>query len=493
MIRALRWYDTITINIYWLALSSISNTLTPLVVPLLVQQFVGAANQGTAYGNLRLWTLMAALLFQSLFGMLSDRSQLRFGRRRPFILVSSVFELVIISFIGFSADLSGMTGYWVLFFLIVMSNVASNMAQAAVNGLIPDLVPEKRRGLFSGVKAVLEVPLPLILVSLLIARIISNGNMWGGILIVMGIVTIATVIAMFVPEQSSKQKPPALDWKPFLRLLLMTGLFTATILSMGVVVRQVGSWLEGISSTVSILAITGVVGLLGMVIAVGIGVWMSSAVGLGQAVNKNPSFTWWIINRLAYLVGVTNLSSFTIYFLQARLGYVREKAASPAAMLTMFVGIFILVSALPSGWLADRFGHKRLVGVSGVLAAFGTLVAIASPSLIMIYVGGCLIGIATGLFFTANWALGTDIVPKGEAGRYLGIANLAGAGAGAIGAFIGGPIADQITRQLPQMPGMGYLLLFAIYGLMFLLSTVALRGVSQTSSEEQLVQPVLTA
>jgi MFS family permease len=145
----------------------------------------------------------------------------------------------------------------------------------------------------------------------------------------------------------------------------------------------------------------------------------------------------------------------------------------------MFVGVFILVSALPSGWLADRFGHKRLVAVSGFVAAFGTLIALLSPNLTMIYIGGCFIGAATGLFFAANWALGTSLVPKNQAGRYLGISNLAGAGAGAIGAYIGGPIADQITRQYPQYPGMGYFLLFVIYGLLFLFSVAALIGVQK--------------
>jgi MFS family permease len=75
--------------------------------------------------------------------------------------------------------------------------------------------------------------------------------------------------------------------------------------------------------------------------------------------------------------------------------------------------------------------------------------------------------------------LGTEIAPKAEAGRYLGISNLAGAGAGAVGAYIGGPLADFLTARLPGLPGVGYILLFAIYGVMFLLSVVALRGVRE--------------
>jgi len=227
----------------------------------------------------------------------------------------------------------------------------------------------------------------------------------------------------------------------------------------------------------------GLVGLVAMLVSVGLGVWLSVRISIGeQAARRNSSFTWWVVNRLAYLVGAVNLSTFAVYFIQARLGYVKEKAAGPASIMMMVVGVFILLSALPSGWLADRLGRKFLVAVSGGLAALGTVIALLVPNLVIIYIGGCLIGIATGLFYAANWALGTDIVPKEEAGRYLGISNLAGAGAGAVGAYIGGPIADYFTVHVPQIPGLGYILLFAIYGLLFLFSIVALRGVNQKTN-----------
>jgi MFS family permease len=148
----------------------------------------------------------------------------------------------------------------------------------------------------------------------------------------------------------------------------------------------------------------------------------------------------------------------------------------------LIVGVFILISALPSGWLADRFGHKCLVKVSGLLAFVGTSIAIAAPSMIFIYIGGTLIGASTGIFFTANWALGTSIVPKAEAGRYLGISNLAGAGAGAIGAYIGGPIADYFTANMPNSTGLGYILLFLIYGILFLFSVFAVTRIKDKSS-----------
>jgi len=88
-----------------------------------------------------------------------------------------------------------------------------------------------------------------------------------------------------------------------------------------------------------------------------------------------------------------------------------------------------------------------------------------------------LIGLATGLFMTTNWALGTDLVPADEAGRYLGISNLAGAGAGIVGTGIGGPMADSLNAF---MPGLGYFSVFLSYALLFLLSVVSLKWIKQS-------------
>ena len=482
--KKLRWFDYIIINIYWLGLTTLSQTVTPLVFPLLVQKFVGEAGKGTFFGTLRLWTLMVALLVQALMGMLSDHSTLRWGRRRPFILVGTLADLIFIAAVGFSAGLEGMTGYWFLFAMAILLQISSNTAHGAVQGLIPDLVPEDLRGRFSGIKAMFEVPVPVILVAFFVGPLIAKGNMWGGILVAMGILALAMLITMLVREEPLKEAPP-LNWAPFLRLLLMTGLFTAIILGMGEIVKGVGRLMGGDTSTTGLIVIMGAIGLVGMAIAVTLGVWASVRVSIGEAARTNPSFAWWVVNRLAFFVGTTNLSSFAVYFLQGRLGYAEEQAAGPASQLMMVVGVLILISALPSGWLSDRFGHKRLVAISGIVAALGTLILLLSPSLTPIYIGGSLIGIATGLFFTANWALGTGLVPKEEAGRYLGISNLAGAGAGAVGSYIGGPIADYFTVHVPNQPGLGYVILFAIYGVLFLLSSVTLLKVRPPLGQER--------
>jgi MFS family permease len=479
MRRPFHWYDYITFNVYFFGLTLLAQTMG-LITPLLVQQFVGEAQKGTYFGTFRLYTLMVALLAQAVMGLLSDRSTLRWGRRRPFIFIGALVTAFLTILIGFTAGMAGMVGFWVLFAIGLVQPISANMSQAAEQGIIPDLVPDEKRGLFSGIKALFEIPIPLIVVGLFVSSLISKGHIWAGIWISAGAIVITMLLTMLVPEKQMEETPPPLDWLPILRLVAMTAVFTLILLGARQVVFWVSSFMSEIDAPTTLFIVMGLVGLVGMLVAVGLGVWLSVRISIGEKARENPSFSWWVINRLAFLVGVVNLSTFAVYFLQGRLGYVKEAAAGPAGRLILIVGLFILLTTLGAGWLTDRFGEKRMVAVAGIMAVVGTVIALSIPSLPVIYIGGIAIGIGAGLFYTANWALGTLLVPKEEAGRYLGISNLAGAGAGAVGAYIGGPIADFVSAQVPHIAGFGYVLLFSIYGLLFLFSILALTQVKTT-------------
>ncbi len=474
MTKKMRWYDYLTINIYWVGLTTITSTLTPLIGPLLVQRFVGETVKGSFLGSIRLWTLMVALLSQAFMGMLSDRSTLRWGRRRPFIFLGTIADLVFLGLIAFSAGLEGMTGYWVLFVSATLLSISSNTAYSAQQALIPDLVPQHHRGRFSAVKVIFELPIPIILVAFTVGRLIAAGRLVTGIVVTCGILVLSMLMAMLVREKPLEAAPSKWDWDPFLRLVFMTGIFTGIILGVGEIVKRIAGVLEAIPSTATLLAYLGILGLAAVLIVIGLGVWISVRIAVGEVIRERKEFFWWIVNRLTYLVPASNLAAFAVYFLQGRFGFTNEEAAVPASQLIVVVGLFLLLVALPSGWLSDRYGRKRILITSSLVSATGTLVTLLSPNLTVLFIGASLIGGGTGLFYSANWALGTDLVPKDEAGRYLGIANLAGAGAGAVGAYIGGPIADSITRAVPQTPGLGYALLFAVFAFLFLLSSLAL-------------------
>jgi MFS family permease len=214
-----------------------------------------------------------------------------------------------------------------------------------------------------------------------------------------------------------------------------------------------------------------------MIVAVVTGVWSGTFATLGRDARRNSSFTWWVVNRLMFLAAATSLQGSIFYFVMYAFKLTDEAASGLTGTLTTVIGVFILLTALASGWIADRIGRKRLVGISGVVAALGNLLLLSTiwvPNLVIVYIAGTIIGAATGLFMTANWALGTDLVPDAEAGRYLGVSNLAGAGAGIVGAGIGGLVADFVNHY--QM-GLGYFAIFAAYAVLFALSAVSLRWV----------------
>ncbi len=483
MNRPLLWYDYITFNIYFLGLTFLSQT-NGLIAPLLVSQFVGEAQKGSYYGTLRLWTLMVAVLTQAFWGLLSDRSRLPWGRRRPFIFVGTLATMLCMGLVGFLFASQGLTGFILLFVISIFMSIASNMPQAAAQALIPDLVPANKRGIFSGIKAVLEIPLPVILVSLTVGRFLAQGNTWSAVIASLVALGLAMLVTMLVPEERPAELPAPLDWKPYIQLVGMTAAFTLLILGLGLLLRQFGLLFGGSLPVEQMLAWLGLLGLAAMLAAVFGGVWMGVRIGLGAEAGRNRSFTWWVINRLAFLIGVVNLSTFAVFYFQSRLGYSQMQAAKPASQLIYVVGVMIFLTALVGGWLADRIGQKRTLGISGLLAAAGAAIMLLTNSLAVITLGGAVVGVAAGMFYAANWALGTSLAPKEQAARYLGISNLAGAGAGAIGAYIGGPIADYFSLHAPDNPGLGYVLLFVIYGILFLFSTLALTQIHASAQPE---------
>ena len=499
--RQLRWYDFLWINLFWLGLN-IRNTAMNVITPGLLEKFVDPAIKNTALGVVSTAGLVIAMLVQPAAGLLSDRSTSRFGRRRPFIFAGVLLDLLFLAAIGLA------WGFWPLLVATLLLQFSANVSHGPLQGLIPDLVTdEDKRGRASAVKAVMEL-VAIFLVGLTIAKIIEAGHMsWaivatGGMLLAIMLITMVTV-----REEPLREKPTTRFWPPLLRVLGMLG---------GIVVGAVAGFLAGgaagglagliawplAGSSTALPVGIGVGGVVAMVVAVVVGVWAGALITLGEGglvgrlgtllsrhrrtaelshdAQRRSSFIWWVVNRLMFLAAITSIQKFTPYFLEVVFKVDYDAAAGIFGNLMAVLGPATIASALLSGWLADRMGHKRLVGVSGLFAALGgllLLVMIWLPSMPLIYAVGAILGISAGLFMTSNWAMGTDLVPPAEAGLYLGVSNLAGAGAGMVGTGIGGLIVDWVEHY---SPGWGYFPLFAGFALLFALSTVSLAGVRRT-------------
>jgi MFS family permease len=490
--KRLRWYDYLTLNLFWFGLNVRNTALGSIFMPYLVGIFVPEAVKNSALGGMRAAGLVIAMLVQPAAGLLSDRSTSRFGRRRPYILIGTLFDLLFLAVIAFSWN------YWSLLIGVLLIQFSSNISHGPLQGLIPDLVPEDERGRASAVKAIFEL-LPIIIVGLTIAKMVGAGELgWAVFATGATLLIVAFITVLFVKEVPLKEKPTAPFWPPMLRVLgMLAGIVIgalAGILGGGILGGLAGLIALIFANQITALEVgVGVGGAAAMVVAVIAGVWAGALATLGQDARRQSSFTWWIVNRLMFLAAVTSLQGSVFYFVMYAFTLNEKDSSVLTGNLTTVIGIFILLTALISGWLSDRIGRKRLVGISGVIAAVGNFLLLSTiwiPNLTMVYISGTIIGLATGLFMTANWALGTDLVPASEAGRYLGVSNLAGAGAGIVGAGIGGLIADYLNAY---RPGLGYFAIFASYAVLFALSAVSLIGVRQTVLMAESSTPELAA
>jgi MFS family permease len=159
-----------------------------------------------------------------------------------------------------------------------------------------------------------------------------------------------------------------------------------------------------------------------------------------------PGFAGLILSRFVFLAGVYGVQAFAQYYIRDTLG-VRDPVALTGDLMAV-IALSLTAFAFGSGWLCDRFGRKPLHAAAAILVAGGSLLMIPAHSPAMVLLCGSIIGAGAGVFITCNWALATDLAPQAEAGKFLGLTNLATAGAGAFSRLTG-PALDGLNNWQP--------------------------------------------
>ncbi len=185
-----------------------------------------------------------------------------------------------------------------------------------------------------------------------------------------------------------------------------------------------------------------------------------------------PGFGWWFLNRGLFWGGLIGLSSFVLFYLEDVVGMSFAEASRFFGDLSLVLGLSLLAVALPAGRLSDRIGRRPLILVSCLVAILGNAVLLTARSRPTLILGGSLLGLAAGTYLASNWALATDLVPRSQAARYLGIANIATAGGSFLARFAGGALIDPINRAFGSSSA-GYFTLYGLTLIGFLLATLA--------------------
>ncbi|MBA7685105.1 hypothetical protein ES703_93521 [subsurface metagenome] len=391
--------DYIKITILGFGLSALWASLHTIILPLRILDFVPESQKNTYLDLLILTGLVIAMATQPIIGAISDRSGFAWGRRRPFILLGIILALLFLPGIGFGDS------YTAIFIFYCLMQISTNTAQGPFQGFIPDLVPEGRRGVASGVRSLLNIIGGAALIGV-IGRFMGHYSAGeGGSWLWLSLGTLAIVLLGAMLATVLTVKEPSTAGRP--QLPLLPTLYKSFKID----------------------------------------------------VRARPDFILFLVACFFIFMPWAALQTFALYFLKDVVG-IANPAAVTADLMIVVTGC-MLASVYFAGRLSDRVGRKPIAVSSGLVGALGIVALFFSQSHLHIMLSGGLLGICGGAWMSSQWALATDLVGKGEEARYLGLVNMSAAGAGAVSRLIG-PVIDSFNRLSPNSPTLGYQIMLLV-------------------------------
>ncbi|MFL5757897.1 MAG: MFS transporter, partial [Chloroflexota bacterium] len=142
----------VRISLYWLGLTAIDACVGVFInFRLVFSDIRGGIPLGTATTIVTIGATVVAILVQPTVGSMSDYAVTRWGRRKPFIVVGSLLDVVFLLGIAYSNTLVALTAF------VVLLTFSTNIARGPFQGYVPDLVAAPQVGLASGVVGMMQI------------------------------------------------------------------------------------------------------------------------------------------------------------------------------------------------------------------------------------------------------------------------------------------------------------------------------------------------
>ncbi len=426
----LPWY--LGMSSYWFA-TSLKWFILFLILPLQVSGVVPAGAKNTTWGLVVAFGAVEAMIGPALFGYWSDRTASRWGKRRPFLAIGAALTALAALYLGRASSLPMMViGY---LFLQISDDVATGPYAAVV----PDLVPEERRGRASGILSLLG------LVAQIAAAVI--GIALGDIFKIYVAIAIINLVCAVIVLVTVRERP-----------------------SMRSVLTDEAKALAGRASD----AVPTQTNDLLAKFAVGAKNWLAPF--------QNADFRWVWLTRFLVAFGFYLILIYAVNYLTDSVKVFKlpfatlTKPKDASIVLALAISLSGAVASVIAGKLADTWGRKRVIILSGWLM-FGALVPFAFVrDYGVILLLALVFGFGYGAYLSASWALASDILPnKEDSAKDMGIWQMSVATpqilTGAAGALV-----DWGNRVQPGN-GFGYTLAFLLSAFAFLAGSLLVRRV----------------
>ncbi|MEO6058874.1 MAG: MFS transporter, partial [Candidatus Limnocylindria bacterium] len=141
--RDLPLAQLLSLSVYWFGIQTIWGGLGVVVLPGRFDD-ISRATSGTMLAVIFVIGAIAPIIIQPTIGVISDYTVSHWGRRKPYIVIGSLLDVVFLAGLAFSNSFVAMVAFYFLL------QVSSNFAQGPFQGYVPDLVPARQVGIASG-------------------------------------------------------------------------------------------------------------------------------------------------------------------------------------------------------------------------------------------------------------------------------------------------------------------------------------------------------
>lgn len=427
------WFSS---NVHWGAILSV-------LVQSQVVVMVGDELKGRGVGLAVSIGSLTGIFVPPLLGAWSDRVRLKLGRRRPFMVVGTLLNLVALvglatfPFLEMDSLWGFPTAYWLYVGAYLLANFSNNVATAPYTALMPDVVPPEQRGAVAGwygLMTTLGNGVGVFLAGSLVSHSASPSEFQGQISRVYLLIGAILVVGLLITVLGTREQPLTGQSKPF----------------------RWGELLRGL-----------------------------------VAPFRSPDFFWVFFTRLLVTMGVFSVLNFLQFYMTDVVKdftvFGRVLATTPEAAVQNVLGLLLLL-AIPSsviaGKLSDKHGRKRMVYIAGGIQAVVAAGFMLTDNYLAVLGIGVLFGIGYGAYESVNWALATDVLPDmDDAAKDMGIWHMALTVPQLVATPVAGWLLDtfQALGRESGRPTLGYTVIFAVAILYFSLGTLFVSRVKKST------------
>lgn len=349
-------------SVYWLAqYAAWLGILTPVImtIALKIGQIAPPSQKAEWLGLILSTGAATAMIATPIWGAISDHTRSRLGRRKLWIILGSAMLLTGLTIMTISASPLIFGVGW------LFCQIGSNAAQAALNAVLSDVIPEEKHGLMSA------------LLGASATAAISTG--------------------VFIVNLTGTD-PQTMFLVPWLLSPLAIMLFVMVVPDAPALkVDHHAFSLKRIFYTP------------------------------GRNPLRSGDFTWALISRFLVMSSWSFALTYQVFFLTDRLHVAPSEVAGFMTLSTSLMGLISLALSCVAGWLSDLMHRRKIfVIVAAFMMMTGFLGAALATNFEQFLAAVALISIGQGLYYAVDIALCVEVLPNREdVARDMGLLQIA--------------------------------------------------------------------